>query len=99
MIQEGNIVNASNNINPKLSGEIYDGINYICKLNNCRSIKDLFSNQYKEFLVEHKKQFEENKLRDIESYDNNALYKNKVEEREYQEPSRWEIVNALTEKV
>ena len=96
MIQGGIITKVGSDIDPKISGEIYDGINYICMLNNCNSIKKLFPKKYKEFLIEHKETFEKNLLLSSEITPNGKDIKI---EREYKEPSRWEIVNAITEKI
>ena len=86
-------------IDPKLSGEIYDGINYICKLNNCDSIKDVFSKQYEEFVIEHQKDFDDNQAREIEWYKDSPAMIKSIEDREYRDPSRWEIVSAITDKM
>ena len=99
MISDNNISPAEQNIEPKLSGEIYDGINYICKLNNCDSIKELFSEQYDKFLIEHKLAFEENKKKDLEFYKENTVMLESIKDREYKEPSRWEIVQAITDTI
>lgn len=40
-------------IDPELSGEIYDGIRYVCGFNNCDSIKQLFSTQYSKILTDY----------------------------------------------
>lgn len=39
-------------ITPELSGEIYDGIRYICDFNNCSEIKQIFPNIYKNLIDE-----------------------------------------------
>ena len=96
MLPGDTIQKASTDIDPKLSGEIYDGINYICKLNNCDSIKDLFSKQYEEFLIEYKENFQNNNSIPVEL---ERVWNQVISKREYRDPSRWEIVNGITEKI
>ena len=84
-------------IDPKLSGEIYNGISYVCDWNNCESIKKLFPIQYTEFLKKHREDFDTTKNQGItkkNSYDTQYW-----ESLEYSKPSTWEIVSAITEKI
>ena len=99
ILQDGIIKTDVKNTDPKLSGEIYDGINYICKLNNCDSIKEIFNSEYKEFEIKHRETFEERKAEDLNTYASDADDLPKVKEREYRKPSKWEIVNAITDKI
>lgn len=50
ILQNWQIVPLQNpsDIAPKLSGDIYDGIFYVCGLSTCESIKELFPDQYQD---------------------------------------------------
>ncbi len=86
--------NASD-IEAKLSGEIYEGISYVCEWNHCDSLKELFPIQYAEILQKHKEDFEKNKVLNIK----NSLSEETLQAEEYNEPNSWEIVSALTQKL
>ena len=88
ILQDNNIIplKDSSDIDEKLSGEIYNWIDYLCDLNNCSSIKTLFPEQYETIVSEDKKQFEK---RDTHRLKNTQV--------NYDEPSKWVIVSKLTQ--
>lgn len=88
------IPNSVSDIEAKLSGEIYEGISYVCEWNNCDSLKELFPVQYAEILQKQKEDFEKNRELTIK----NALSEEILQE-EYTELNSWEIVSALTQKL
>lgn len=44
-------------IYPKIYQNIYSQINYLCSINNCKSIKKLFEKEYNVFLKKHKDEY------------------------------------------
>lgn len=100
MLQDGKIIPLKNikDIDAKLSGEIYAGIQYLCDLSNCESVKILFPDEYASFLKKHRQDFETQKQKDIEYY-KEPQDKKYAQEREYVEPSSWEIVSAITSAI
>jgi len=82
------------NISPELSKEIYGWIEYLCKLDNCNTIKNLFPKIYADYLQEHKQQFEDQQTNTLElgTFNNKWFHW----EDEYQEPRSWEIVSHIT---
>jgi len=77
-------------ISPQLSGQIHDGINYVCDFNNCENIKKIFPKLYNEVYEKRKQELEQNintypySIRELENYSG---------------PSKWEVVNYITEKI
>lgn len=63
ILTDGNItpLTTYDAIAPELSGEIYDGIRYICGFRNCESIKELFPTQYQKILAEYTEEIEQYK--------------------------------------
>ncbi len=96
IMQNGSTSKASKDIDPKLSGEIYDGINYICKLKDCSSIKEIFSSEYEQFLTEYKENFDTNNSIPVELI---RVGDEVIPKREYRDPNTWEIVRWITEKI
>ena len=70
-------------ISPELSGEIYSGIQYLCGLNNCESIKELFSKQY-----------EEARMKSLEN--TNISYLDSIDIPEDYDLTRWQIVDTIS---
>lgn len=83
-------------IDKDLSRDIYSWIEYLCDFNNCNSIKDLFPKIYENLLEKNKKEFEERQIKDKELYKNNPDMLEKVNQEEFREPSKWEIVSEIT---
>lgn len=75
-------------IDKKLSWEIYNWINYLCDLNNCRSIKKLFAEQYTKIEIEFNKKISEE----------NIKYPNSVSDRS-RKMYKWDIVRWITEEI
>lgn len=101
ILQDGTITPLKNekDIDGKLSGEIYDGISYLCNLNDCESIKTLFSKEYTDFLKRHRADFDTQSQKDREYYVQNAKELEAIQERKYQEPGYWEIITAITSAI
>lgn len=78
-------------IDKDLSNQIYDGIDYVCDFNSCEKIKELFPIIYSDFLTKDRANFDARKWK----YE----YYSKDDTRKYSEPSRWEIVSHITEKI
>lgn len=93
ILQDGTIVPLTDarDIDEKLSGQIYDGIDYICDFDNCRAVKEIFPKIYEELLERDKKDFEARKW--------NYSYYNKNSDIEYSEPGKWEIIRYVTDKI
>ncbi len=72
-------------INSNLSKDIYSEISYLCSYNSCKSIKVLFSKQYAKLEQEHKKNLENNNIK------NSGYTYNKL--------NNWEIINSITEEI
>lgn len=101
MLQNNEVVPLNNfkDIDPKLSGDIYDGIRYLCDLNSCESIKELFSVQYNAFAEKHKQDFENQNQKDLEYYKNDQDQIKLIQTRKYYPPYSWEIVQAITDTI
>jgi len=82
-------LNDSKDISQELSGEIYDGIKYICNINDCSSIKEIFKEQYSKYEVQHKIDFEEDQ----------ELYPEIYGTRNYSTPSKWQVVEHITDYI
>lgn len=82
--------------NEDLENQAYSWISYLCSLNNCKSIKELFPEQYEAFLIQHKEQFEKDTAQWIEDNKNYPEWQKYWNEREYTLPQPWEIVAAIT---
>ncbi len=106
---QANIISSDNTITPlndysniekNLSKEIYEGIDYLCDFSNCKSIKNLFSDQYETMVEKDKKLFAQQKQADLDAYKNDPDFENKtksIAQREYRELTKWEIVRQITE--
>lgn len=70
-------------ISQDLSKSIYSEIEYLCKFNNCESIKKILPKQYE--IVEKKH--------------NEDLARNKIEKSRYNDISSWEIISGITEQI
>lgn len=107
-------LNDYNDISKDLSKNIYSWIDYLCDFENCKEIKKLFYMEYRYLLEEDKKQWEEDIQKDLKKYKNEInIYKDSNEElfneaqegleytlnRKYSEPTKWEIVKHITEKI
>lgn len=101
ILQDSKIIPLKNHedITPELSKDIYSGIEYVCDYDNCDKIKELFSEKYKEFEEKHKIDFEKNKKDDLERYKDNEDILKDTEKRVYNGPSKWEIVNEVTDYI
>lgn len=101
ILQEGKIVPLIENsaISSELSNDIYDGIEYVCGFNDCEKIKNLFSVQYEAFVEKHKADYKKNREDEKLKYAGDANMLKYIEKNEYQEPSKWEIVSALTNEI
>jgi len=94
MLKEGQvIVPTHKNIDLELWGEIYNGIHYICDLNDCSSIKELFQQQYTELEIQHRQEFENQQETDLQY----TYHYNKKWESVYNPPNKWEIKNHITD--
>lgn len=107
-------LNNYKDIDSDLSTNIYSWINYTCDFNNCDKIKILFKTQYDELYIKDKKKWEKNKEEKIERYKNaideySNTDKNRVKnnekilektlKEEYEWPSKWEIVDFITDEI
>ncbi len=91
-----------NDIDSRLSWEIYDGIDYLCDFNNCETIKNIFSEQYSIIEAQDKKEFEEQKAKDIKKYQDDPdtySYLSESEDDIYRGMSHWEIVSEISEYI
>lgn len=86
-------------IDTTLSKEIYNWVDYLCDYNDCNSIKTLFNDMYIELDKKKKKEFEERKIEDQETYKNDEKYLKEVKSRVYSWPSSWEIVSEMTTQI
>jgi hypothetical protein len=94
-------------ISEDLSKNIYYGIDYLCDFNSCENIKDLFPKIYAEIKIEAKEELEKRKKEDLEYYEKyknkysylNENYKKKIENKKYEDPSKWRIIYKITEKI
>jgi hypothetical protein len=75
-------------ITPQLSGEIYEGIRYVCGFDNCNKIKQLFPKIYADILRDDERTFNTNK----EKY-------NWFNEDKYTWPNRFKIISELTDRL
>lgn len=100
ILQDGEIIipNKSSDIDKNLAKEIYNGISYLCDLDNCKNIKLLFSKEYNALATEHKKNFEENKINEFKNT-TDLSERGRILKREYREMTKWEIVSSLTAKL
>lgn len=76
-------------IDKNLSKEIYEWINYLCGYNDCKSMKNLFSQIYIDIEKKSKDDFEKSLIWGFGSYSSS-------EKRVYNGPSSWEIVDGIT---
>jgi len=108
ILQDNSIIplKDSADIDEKLSGEIYNWIDYLCDFDDCNSIKKLFKEQYETIVTEDKKEFTDKKLSDVEYYQNNDFNLDNtqrqeeidsIENRKYEWPNKWNIVSKLTD--
>ncbi|EKE28536.1 MAG: hypothetical protein ACD_3C00048G0001 [uncultured bacterium (gcode 4)] len=72
-------------INQDLSKEIYSWINYLCRYDDCDSIKKLFPKQYEKVVQKHKEDYEYSVKGNLSGRTS--------------EPSAWNIVNWITEEI
>ena len=72
-------------IDKKLSKNIYSWISYVCDFSDCEDIKKLFPNEYRDLEIKHKKQYK--------------LNKNDSPDLVYDTPYKWEVVRAITEAI
>ncbi len=114
-LQKANILNnweinpldSQNQIDIELSKNIYSWINYLCGFNNCDRIKNLFPEQYNSLVEKNKEELEMRKNQrieeinesDISEEQKNEKLKNIDEMYEYSEPSKWEIVDYITDQI
>ncbi len=87
---------SDNDIDQKLSKEIYWGIKYLCQFNNCKNIKALFPDIYTSFLAREKEAFIQRQQADIEYHKGDEAYIKKIQEAVFQEPKSWEITQEIT---
>jgi len=101
----GEIVTLENyrDISVELSGEIYDGIDYLCNYHGCKTLDKYFDKEIIEIKKKDKEEFKENKQKRLEqemSRDNiDNEYIKSIESQEYRKISNWEIVRQLTENI
>lgn len=93
MIDSRKIIPLENytDIDPKLSGEIYNWINYLCDFNNCDAIKNIFPEIYKELLIKDSWEFE--------SKTGQYSYISNEDTRLYPQPSTWQIQSYISKKI
>lgn len=89
IMQDGKIVPLidKKDISRELSNDIYSGIEYLCGFDDCQSIKDIFPEQYAALLAQDKKEW------------NERMLKQKDADEKYSEPSRWTIVQEITDVI
>jgi Domain of unknown function (DUF4153) len=86
ILQSGTIIplTSAQDISKELSNDIASGISYVCDFGDCEYIKELFPQQYQKALSDSKKEWEQ------------SIYEGK---EPYREPSKYQIVNAVTEYI
>ena len=92
ILQDGKIVplQSYDDISEELSGQIHDGIDYVCDFRSCETIIELFPDIYQD--IYEKERNEHNKYR-IKYPDD------EWRQTEYTKPSKWEIVNGVTDAI
>lgn len=100
ILQSGKIVPLTNfeDIKPELSKEIYGWIEYLCDFDNCKTIKEIFHDEYVKLEKEDIAEFNKQKEEDIKTA-TDSEYKKTVQEREYIQMSKWQIVSKITEYI
>lgn len=83
-------------ITPELSKEIYNGIQYLCNYNDCKTIKTLFSEMYADLYKKKKEEFEKTQIEDEKNFKNDEKYLKEIKSRVYNWPNSWEIVSEIT---
>jgi hypothetical protein len=73
----------SKDIDQKLSGEIYNGIEYVCSFDDCEKIKSLFAEEYKKIQERHNQTWVNNSWRYTKDL----------------QPNKWEIISGITEEI
>ncbi len=86
-------------IDKQLSWNIYSGIDYLCNFSKCENIKTTFQKQYSKLLEKDKKEFDKRKKEDLETFKNNEKQLKNVHKRVYKWPSKWEIINYITDNI
>ena len=87
-------------IDARLSGEIYGGIEYLCRFHGCDTLEIIFSDKLTELRNTNRQEFEERKkehLEDLRARDASAEDIKNLEEQEYTGMSAWETIHQLTE--
>lgn len=96
-----------NSISPKLSGQIYGSIKYLCKSHGIKTLESLFSSELKEIREKDLENFLKNKERQIKDIKNNQSLSEKtkeeriekIKERKYREIYLWDVIRQLTTKI
>lgn len=86
-------------IDKELSKEIYGWIDYLCGYDDCKNIKILFRNIYEKLEKKNREEFELNKQNDLVAFKDSPDQLKSVQERIYNEPSKWEIVSEVTQAI
>lgn len=81
-------LNNPKDIDQKLSGEIYSGIEYVCNFDDCEKIKSLFYLEYERVFRERKYEYAW-KFQWLE-YEDKPIYP---------WPSKWEIISGIAEEI
>ncbi len=91
ILQDGVIIplNSANDISAELSKQIYGGIEYLCKIDSCNSVKTLFPEIYKKLVDE----YENTPL--VNSYYGSSVW----EENNTFKLNSWEIISGISEKL
>lgn len=92
-------LNNYEDIDWKLSENIYSWISYLCDFDNCNSIKKLFSKIYSEIEKEDIEIFNKSKTDNLERYKNDPENLKYFEELVYQWMNKWTIVDKITTQI
>lgn len=99
-------------ITPKLSGEIYGGISYLCDNHGCDALAPIFANELTKLMAEDIELFEQEKQESIErlqqmiasethagTIEIQRMRLENTKSREYRPMNSWSIVSQLTEDI
>lgn len=101
ILQGGTIVSLVkySDIDEALSGEIYDGVDYMCDYSECARIKKLFAKELVQKEKQSREDFEKNKAESLKlPHDSSsAMYRNRDDV--YSGLSKWEVVQAVSDTI
>ena len=91
ILQDGKIIPLQNfnDIDSELSRNIASGIEYVCDFNDCKTLEQIFPEQYAEIYNEGKAEFEKFQSEWSDYY----------KDKEYEGPSHWQITDKIKDKI